>query len=107
MNYFIETVLSQLTMDDLIEVYMYIYRPNRKGDTYKIMAANIYKTGLMQKIFSSGGTSSCDSCKILLHALEEFFPVYEVLISFVLQNPIVFQFFFYFFFYIKFCDPGS
>ena len=58
MNYFIETVLSQLTIDGLIMVYMYIYRPNRNSDTYKIMAANIYKTGLVQKIFSSGGISS-------------------------------------------------
>ena len=44
MNYFIETVLSQLTIDGLIMVYMYSYRPNRNSDTYKIMAANIYKT---------------------------------------------------------------
>ena len=58
MNYFIETVLSQLVMDDLNAVYMYIYRPNRNRDTYKIMAVSIYKTGLMQKIFSSGGISS-------------------------------------------------
>ena len=58
MNYFIETVLSQLVMDGLNVVYMYIYRPNRNSDTYKIMAANIYKTGLVQKIFSSGGISS-------------------------------------------------
>ena len=45
MNYFIETVLSQLTMDDLNGVYMYIYRPNGNSDTYNIMAANIYRTG--------------------------------------------------------------
>ena len=70
MNYFIETVLSQLAMDDLNGVYMYIYRPNRNSDTYKIMAANIYRTGLMQKIFSSGGISFRDSCKILLYTLE-------------------------------------
>ena len=57
MNYFIETVLSQLTMDGLNVVYMYSYRPNRNSDTYKIMAVSIYRTGLMQKIFSSGGIS--------------------------------------------------
>ena len=98
MNYFIETVLSQLTMDGLIMVYMYIYHPNRNSDTYKIMAANIYKTGLMQKIFSSGGISSCDSCKILLYPFEEISPFYEVFVFLVLQNPIVFHFFFQFVF---------